>query len=59
MKNKKGKGQRWREGSYSERMRDKWFCWAFKFLQLICKCSLICKSNLELALSIILRGREL
>ena len=40
--------------SYSERVRDKWFCCAFKlgFLQLICKASLIFKSNLELALSI-------
>ena len=33
----------------------KWFCYAFKlgFLHLICKASLIFKSNLELALSII------
>ena len=54
---KKKKG----DGSYSERVRDKWFCWAFKlgFLQLICKASLIFKSNLELALSIILKQREL
>ena len=39
----------------SERVRAKWFCFAFKlgFLQLICKASLIFKSNLELALSII------
>ena len=31
--------------SYSERVRDKWFCCAFKlgFLQLICKASLVCK----------------
>ena len=45
--------------SYSERVRAKWFCWAFKlgFLQLICKASLIFKSNLELALSIILKQR--
>ena len=50
-----------RNGSYSKRVRDKWFCWAFKlgFLQLICKASLIFKSNLELALSIILKQREL
>ena len=42
-------------------MIDKWFCCAFKlgFLQLICKASLIFKSNLELALSIILKQREL
>ena len=35
-KNKADKG-------YSERVRAKWFCWAFKlgFLQLICKASLI------------------
>ena len=41
--------------SYSERVRAKWFCCAFKlgFLQLICKASLIFKSNMELALSII------
>ena len=47
--------------SYSERARAKWFCFAFKlgFLQLICKASLIFKSNLELALSIILKEREL
>ena len=39
------------DGSYSERVRDKWFCCAFKldFLQLICKLSLISKSNLKLA----------
>ena len=47
--------------SYSERVRAKWFCCTFKlgFLQLICKASLIFKSNLELALSIILKQREL
>ena len=41
--------------SYSERVRAKSFCCAFKLglLQLICKGSLIFKSNLELALSII------
>ena len=50
-----------RNGSYSERMRAKWFYCAFKFgfLQLICKLSLIFKSNLELALLIILKQREL
>ena len=39
----------------------KWFCCEFKlgFLQLIWKASLIFKSNLELALSIILKQREL
>ena len=47
--------------SFSESMRAKWFCCAFKlgFVQLICKASLIFKSNLELALSIILKEREL
>ena len=47
--------------SYSQRVRAKWFCCAFKqdFLQLICKASLILKSNLESALSIILKEREL
>ena len=37
------------------------FCCAFKlgFVQLICRASLIFKSNLELALSIILKEREL
>ena len=42
-------------------MRVKWFCWAFKLgsLQLICKASLISKSNLQLALSVILKQREL
>ena len=50
-----------RNRSYSERVRAKWFCCAFKlgFLQLRCKASLIFKSNLELALSIILKQREL
>ena len=42
-------------------VRAEWFCCAFKlgFLQLICKAFLIFKSNLELALSIILKQREL
>ena len=50
-----------RNRNYSERLRAKWFCCAFKsgFLQLICKASLIFKSNLELALSVILKQREL
>ena len=50
-----------RNRSYSERVRAKWFCCAFKlgFLQLICKASLIFKLNLELALSITLKQREL
>ena len=47
IKTKRSKGNR----SYSERVRTKWFCCAFKlgFLQLISKASLIFKSNLELA----------
>ena len=42
--------------SYSEKLRAKWFSSAFKldFLQLIYYASLIFKSNLDLALSIIL-----
>ena len=49
------------KGNYSERVRAKRFCWASKlgFLKLIQKASLIFKSNLELALSIILKQREL
>ena len=59
-KNKDRKKQR--SGvSYSESVRAKWFCCAFKlgFAQLICKASLIFKSNLVLPLSIILKEREL
>ena len=53
----KNKGDR----SYSERVRAKWFCGAFKlgFLKLKSKASLVYKSNLELALSIISKQREL
>ena len=53
---KKNKG----DGSYSKRVRDKWFSYMFKlgFLQLIYKASLIFKLNLELALPIILKKRE-
>ena len=57
-KNKQNKDtKKQRSGtSYSESVRAKWFCCVFKlgFVQLICKASLIFKSNLELALSIIL-----
>ena len=47
--------------SYNEKVRAKWFCCAFKlsFVQLICKASLIFKSNLELPLPIDLKEREL
>ena len=61
-KQKQTKTERSKENrTYSERMSAKWFCCAFKldFIQLICKAPLIFKSNLELALSIILKQREL
>ena len=56
-KTKRSKGN----GSYSERLRANWFCCTFKLgsVQLVCKASLIFKSNLELALSIVLKQREL
>ena len=56
-KTERSKGNR----SYNERVRAKWFFCAIKlgFLQLICKAPLIFKSNSELALSIILKQREL
>ena len=61
-KEKKTKTERrkWNR-SYSERVRAKWFCCAFKLgsLQLISKASLIVQSNLELTLSVILKQREL
>ena len=42
-------------------MRAEWFCCAFKLgsLQLLCKASLVFPSDSELALSIILKEREL
>ena len=57
IKTERSKGNR----SSGERVRAKWFYCAFKlgFLQLICKASLIFKSNLALALSIILKQRQL
>ena len=60
-KRKKSKIKTEGGGGFSERLGAKWFCYAFKldFLQLICKASLIFKSNLELALSIILKESEL
>ena len=57
-----------RSRSYSERVRAKSFCCAFKlgFLHFICKASVIFQSNLELSilasnlvLSIVLKQREL
>ena len=58
-KNKEGKEQRSNTG-YSESVRAK-DCPVFNvsFLQLICKASLIFKLNLEPALSIILKERQL
>ena len=56
-KEKQTKAERSKENrSYSEKVRAKLFYSGFKlcFLQLICKASLISKSNLELTLSIIL-----
>ena len=55
-KKKKERKEQRGDGSYSEWVRTKRFCYVFKlgFLQLICKAFLIFKSNLELALSIIL-----
>ena len=52
-KTEKNKGDK----TYSERVRAKWFCCAFKlgFLQFICKASLFFKYNLKLALLIILK----
>ena len=62
-KGKKKKDRKKQSGaaSYSESVRAKWFCCAFElgFVQLICKASLVFKANLELALSIILKVREL
>ena len=60
-KSKKDRKEQWGTVAVVKRVRAKWFCYAFKlgFLQLICKVSLIFKSNLELALSIILKQREL
>ena len=59
-KDKDSKKQR-SAASYNESVRAKWFCCTLKlgFLQVICKASLIFKSNLELALLIILKEREL
>ena len=59
-KQTKTESSKWNR-SYSERVRAKWFCCAFKlgFPKLICQTFLIFKSNLELALSIILKQREL
>ena len=57
-KNKQRQKRTSRDRRYSERVRA--FCCAFKlgFLS-ICKASLIFKLNLELALSIIVKQREL
>ena len=54
---KKQRREQRSDASYSEKVRAKWFCCAFKvgFLQLTGKPSLIFKSSLELPLSIILK----
>ena len=58
-KRKKTKSKEKKSKNYSESVRAKWFCCARKlgFVQLICKASFIFKSDLELALSIILKER--
>ena len=61
-KNKNKDRKKQRSGvSYSESVRAKWFRCPFKlgFVQLICKASIIFKWNLEIALSIMLKEREL
>ena len=65
-KKKQKKTKQWQKGAMGTEAIVKGlelndFCCAFKlgFLQLTCKASLIFKSNLELALSIILKQREL
>ena len=61
-KEKQTKTERSKEKrSYSKRVGAKWFCFAFTlgFPQLIYQASLIFKSNLELALLIVLKEREL
>ena len=59
-KTNKDRKQQMGDTSYGESVRGKWLCCTFKlgFLQLICKASLIFKSNLELALSFILKERK-
>ena len=59
-KNKDRKKQR-SGASFIESGRAKWICYALNlgFVQLIWKASLIFKSNLEFALLIILKEREL
>ena len=54
-KTERSKGNR----SYSERVGAEWFCCKvnISFFQLICKASLMFKSNLELDLSFILKQR--
>ena len=58
----KNKERKQRDGAnYRQSVRAKWFCCAFKLslVHLMCKVSLIFKSNLQLALSIILKEWEL
>ena len=58
-KTKQKKRQKRTSRTKAERVRVTWIFCAFKlgFLQLICEASLIFSSNLELALSIILKER--
>ena len=59
---KKTKTEKKKEGGdYTERVRAEWHSCVFKlgFPELICKASLIFRANLDLALSIILKEREL
>ena len=60
-KKNKDRKEQWGDASYSESVRAKLLCFGFKlaFIQLMCKASSIFKSNLELALSIISKEREL
>ena len=58
---KKDRKEKLGDGRYSESVWAACVCCAFKlgFLQSICKASLIFTSNLALALSVILKEREL
>ena len=60
LKDKDRKEQRG-DSSCSESVRAKRYCCAFKlgFVQLMCQDSLVFKSNLELALSIIIKERDI
>ena len=61
MKEKCNKNKNRGDASCSKSVRAKWFCCVFKpgFLQIICKASLVSKSNLGLALPIIFKKRRI